>query len=154
VALLAVLVLQFAYFKRADLAKYPSLRPLLDQMCAVASNYVDCTIPLPSDVHAIDLMDRDVRSHPNKKNALLITSTILNKATFIQPFPVLQITFSDINQKTVAAREFQPSEYLDKDVAMKDGMKPNVPIRIMLEIVDPGPEAVNFEFVFKPKTGE
>lgn len=154
VVLLVVLVLQFAYFKRADLAKYPTLRPLLEQMCSLASNYVDCTIPLPSDVHAIDLMDRDVRSHPNKKNALLITSTILNKAAFTQPFPVLQITFSDINQKVVAAREFQPSEYLSKDVDIKDGMKASVPIKIMLEIVDPGPEAVNFEFIFKPKTDQ
>ena len=94
-------------------------------------------------------MDRNVVSHPNAENALLITSTIKNNAEFVQAFPDMVLTFSDINQKVIAHRTFKPEEYLAKDVDIAQGMAPGIPIRITLEIVDPGEAAVNFEFDFK-----
>ena len=54
-----------------------------------------------------------------------------------------------INQNIIAKRKFTPTEYLAKEVDIESGMKKHVPIKIMLEIVDPGEEAVNFEFNFQ-----
>jgi len=147
--LLLVLLVQFAYLKRAELVKYPSVRPALEIMCTAISVVMKCEIPEPKDTDAISLVERNVVSHPNAKNALLITSVIKNNAGFTQPYPKLVLTFSDINQKVLARRTFIPSEYLTKDVNISSGMAPSVPIKIMLEIVDPGQEAVNFEFDFK-----
>ena len=49
----------------------------------------------------------------------------------------------------LARRVFKPEEYLAKEVDINSGMKAGVPIKIMLEIVDPGEAAVNFNFDFR-----
>jgi len=149
VVLLFVLLGQFAYLKREELAKYPSVRPVLEQTCAVLSSIIPCEVPDPRDVSAIVIVERNVVSHPNAKNALLITSTINNEADFDQEFPELVLTFSDINQEVLARRTFKPEEYLAKGVDIHSGMKSKVPVKIMLEIVDPGEAAVNFKFDFR-----
>jgi len=149
VVLLFVLLGQFAYLKREELAKYPSVRPVLEQTCAILSAIIPCEVPAPRDVSAIVIVERNVVSHPNAKNALLITSTINNEADFDQQFPELVLTFSDINQEVLARRTFKPEEYLAKGVDIHSGMKAKVPVKIMLEIVDPGEAAVNFKFDFR-----
>ena len=147
--LLVVLLGEFVYLKRQDLAAYPQLKPVIENLCSNLNKIYPCEITAARDVSAIEILERNVVSHPNAKNALLITSTIENKADFDQPFPDLILTFSDINQKIIARRKFTPTEYLSKDVDIAAGMKKNVPIKLMLEIVDPGEEAVNFEFNFQ-----
>ncbi|MDH3325337.1 MAG: zinc-ribbon domain-containing protein [Gammaproteobacteria bacterium] len=147
--LLLVLFGQFAYLKRQDLATYPELKPVIENLCMNLNKIYPCDISAAKDASAIELLERNVVSHPNAKNALLITSTIENKAEFDQAFPNLILTFSDINQKIIAKRKFSPAEYLSKDVDIEAGMKAKVPMKLMLEIVDPGEEAVNFEFNFQ-----
>ncbi len=146
--LIVVLTGQYVYFQRAELARYPALKPWLDSMCGVIGQYIDCDIPPPRDLATIRLVERDVRSHPDLPNTLLITATIVNDAPFDQPFPNMQLRFSDINQKAVAKKKFTPKEYLGKDADMAAGMKSGVPVRISLKIIDPGEQAVNFEFLF------
>lgn len=151
VTLLVVLVAQFAYFKRAELAQNPTFKPYLEKMCEIIGPYVSCDVPDPIDLDSISILDKNVVSHPKSKNALLITATVENKAEFDQPYPVLILSFSDINQKIIARREFRPSEYLDNKIDPASLMAVGVPVRLMLEIVDPGVDAVNFEFTFKPR---
>jgi len=147
--LLTILLGEFAYLKRQDLAMYPEIKPVIEKLCSGLNKITPCDISAPKNVSEIELVERNVVSHPNAKNALLITSTIVNNAKFDQAFPELVLTFSDINQKIIAKRNFSPSEYLSKDVDVEQGMKKTVPIKLMLEIVDPGEEAVNFEFSFE-----
>lgn len=147
--LVIVLFGQFVYFKRADLNKYAPGRVVVDAVCAVIKPMKSCEEVLPRDLQAIEVMDRDVRSHPNTKGALLITATIQNKAEFQQPFPDLELSFSDINQKLLAQRRFKPEEYLSPEIDIGAGMKAKLPLRVQIELVDPGPEAVNFEFNFR-----
>ncbi|MDH5544675.1 MAG: DUF3426 domain-containing protein [Gammaproteobacteria bacterium] len=149
VVLLLVLVGQFVYYKREDLVRYPLARQAMEQICHYISEYMACDVPEPRDLAAIELLERDVRSHPTSKGALLISATIRSSAEFVQPYPKLVLSFSDINQKTIARRVFQPKEYLRDDVDLEKGMEPDFPIRVVLEIVDPGSEAVNFEFEFE-----
>lgn len=147
--LLLVLAIQVMYFKRAELMKYPQVVPALETMCSVLGNYVPCDLPLPKDLEAIVMEEREVRSHPNTPNALLISAKIVNRAEFEQPYPLLELSFSDMNQKLIARRTFQPKEYLGKEVDTTKGMPVNIPVRVLLEIVDPGAEAVNFEFNYR-----
>jgi len=149
VILLFVLVGQFTYLKREELAKYAAVRPVLDQVCAIINTFSTCEVPDPREVESIVIIERNVVSHPNAKNALLITSKINNEAGFVQQYPQLVLTFSDINQSVLARRSFSPEEYLAKGVDIEAGMEPHKPIKIMLEIVDPGEAAVNFEFEFR-----
>ncbi|MEK6747701.1 MAG: zinc-ribbon and DUF3426 domain-containing protein [Pseudomonadota bacterium] len=143
-------VLQYFYFKRSIMAaKYPAMRPYLEMACAQVSAYFPCEITAPRDLKAMRLTQRDVRSHPGgKANALMITATFVNEAAFAQAYPILQLSFSDINGKLIAQRRFMPQEYLTSDIRVEEGMKVGVPMKILLEIIDPGEAAVNFEFSF------
>lgn len=142
IALIVVLLGQYAYFNRNDLSQYPALRPWLTRFCAVVS----CNTPLQRDVSRINLANRIVQSHPSQPNALLIDATLVNEADFPQPYPLLEIRFSDLNNQLVAGRRFRPSEYLPADTSLQTGMPPHQPVHITLEIVDPGKEAVSFQF--------
>lgn len=147
--LLVFLIGQFLYFKRAELVQYPAAKFAIEKLCSVIDRVVPCDVPKPRDLGAIQLLERDVRSHPNTKNALLISATILSGASFVQPFPNLVLTFSDMNQQTIARRVFKPEEYMSSEADIEKGMQPEIPVRVVLEIVDPGPDAVNFEFEFE-----
>ena len=149
VILMVVLAGQFIYLKREALVKYPQMLPILELECKLIGMVMPCEVPARKALDQIDLLDRNVVSHPNAENALLITTTIKNIADFNQPFPNMVLTFSDINEKLVARRTFTPEEYLAKDVSIEQGMEVGVPVKVILEIVDPGEEAVNFQFDFK-----
>jgi len=64
----------------------------------------------------IEIIRRNIPSHPKEKNALFINATIINKAPFVQSFPILNLEFSDLNGSTVAQRFFQAHEYLPDDI--------------------------------------
>ena len=142
IVLIVSLLGQYAYFNRDELVKYPQLRPWLAQLCAT----IGCDIPLQRDVSRIVLANRLVESHPRFPNALLIDATLVNQADFTQPYPLLEIRFSDLNNQLVAGRRFRPSEYLPPDTSIKAGMPPQRQVHITLEIADPGKDAVSFQF--------
>ena len=68
---------------------------------------------------------------------------------FPQPFPVVVLRFTSLDARTVAMREFPPSEYPHPDLQTPDLMPPNSPVQIELEVMNPGPEAVNYEVSFR-----
>ncbi|MDX1251878.1 MAG: zinc-ribbon domain-containing protein [Gammaproteobacteria bacterium] len=143
-SLILLLAGQYVYFYRDDLARYPELRPALETMCEV----MGCEIPLRRDVSRLSLVNRDLRSHPSAANALLVRAALINNAPFPQPYPVLQLSLSNVAGQTVAMRRFQSFEYLGKDIPIKKGMLPGKPVEVTLELVDPGQNAVSFEFAF------
>jgi len=140
--LMFTLVSQVMYYSRDELAKDADLRPWLIQMCKV----LNCTLRQPYDIKQIEIIGRDVRSHPSADNALVVSTSLINTATFVQPFPLLTMVFSDINGTKIAQRRFTPHEYLSNTIDLDTGMTPNMPVRIDLELVDPGKAAVNYEF--------
>lgn len=144
-AMFFVFALQYSYFMRTELVKKAEFRPWLQWVCDVTG----CKFPLVSDTLQVELAHRDIASHPKVKNALLITAVLINNATFAQPYPAMEIRLSDIAGRVVARRTFYPQEYLDANVDLREGMPPESPIQIALEIQDPGQNAVNFEFNFK-----
>ena len=146
IVLMVIFLVQTVYFKHNDLARVAPLRPWIESFCG----YMSCDLTLPSDVRQLELVSQDIRSHPKVKNALLVTTTIINNAHFVQSYPGLQITFSDLNGQHVAMRRFAPYEYLSADIVKEAGMPPNTPIQVELEMMDPGSNAVNFEFDFIP----
>ncbi|WP_020580610.1 DUF3426 domain-containing protein [Endozoicomonas elysicola] len=143
-ALMLMLVLQFAWFNRNTLSLTPSLRPAY----AIACNLFPCTLPPLVDIQAIRSVDLVVRSHPNQDNALQIDAVIINEAKHPQPFPDLELTFTDINGRLVANRTFTPFEYLGGELAGSEEMPKAQPIRLGLEIIDPGERAVNYQLTF------
>ena len=142
--LLLLLGLQWIYFNRDTLASDAGMRPALERFCSV----LQCRLPLRVDLAQLEIINRDVRKHPQADAALLINASIANRAGFSQPYPVFEIRFSDVAGKPVAMRRFLPAEYLDPGSDTAAGMTPDLPVQIVLEIQDPGDEAVSFQFGF------
>lgn len=141
-----VLLGQLAYFRNSQLVdKVPALQPTVEKFC----NTVPCIYSGPRDVSQIKLVSRDIRLHPKVKNALLISATFINRAAFKQPYPDITITLSDLSGALVAQRRFKPAEYLGRLNSPFLLMPSAKPVQIALEVVDPGKDAVNFEFTFQ-----
>ena len=144
VLMMLVFLGQTIYFKHNELGQISSLRPWVEMFCKHAS----CELSLQVDIGQIELLGQDIRTHPKSKQALLVSATIINNASFTQPYPGLQLSFSDINGVKVATRNFMPKDYLPSKFSRRKGMESNIPIQLELELVDPGKNAVNFEFDF------
>lgn len=142
--LVAFIVVQYGYFMRNDLARFPQLRPWLEKICEVTG----CTIPLMYSPHLIKLVSRDIRTHPTEKDALQVRARILNEAPYPQAFPVLSVELSDMNGKVIASRLFHPGEYLAPQVDIKAGIASKAQTDIQLDLLDPSHAAVGFEFAF------
>ncbi len=142
--LLCALAAQFAYFMRDELARYSVLRPWLLQLC----EYAGCEIPLLRAPEQIRMIARDIRRHPTARDALRVSLTFSNDADFVQAYPVIQLRFFDMRDRVLAQRRFIPQEYLPQNIDMTAGMPVRSALQTVLEIGDPGTNAVNFTFDF------
>lgn len=141
--LLLTLLAQFAYTYRNHIAEFAEIRPAIESICSI----VGCELPPFRALDRIELLRRNVYSHPNLDAALVVDATIVSSANFPQPYPTLAISMANAKGDTVAARLFEPAEY----TVLSDAtpmMLPNVPINAVLELVDPGREALTFELDF------
>lgn len=145
-SVLAALALlgQYTYYHFDTLARQPDTRALLERLCPV----VGCTLPAKVDISQLRSSNLVVRAHPQFSGALQLDAIIYNRAAFAQPFPVLDVRFSDTQGQVKASRQFQPSEYLAGELAGQALMPPQTPIRIALEILDPGHSAQSYSLNF------
>jgi predicted Zn finger-like uncharacterized protein len=150
ILLITAMVGQFAYFKRDRVAqKFPILRPQLEMACGYLQSYIPCEISLPRDLSKLVLEHKDIRLHPKLNHALLINANLVNQAAFAQPYPTVVLTFTDNQDRIVARRGFTPQEYLSDPAMSQAGLGPHESALMVLEVLDPGPSAINFTFDFK-----
>ena len=139
-----VLFGQYIWFNYDQLSRDNQYRPGLQSVCEV----LGCTLPPQQDIKKIKGSNLVVRSHPSEVNALVVDTIVYNRANFEQPFPMLELVFSDLNGSLIARRAFKPEEYQKGDLQKLKAMPSNTPIHLSLEIVDPGKQAVNYEMHF------
>ena len=147
VVLMLGLVTQVAYFQFDTLSKRDPWRGLYAQACPL----VGCTLPPQVDINAIHTANLVVRSHPQIPGALAVEAVLLNRAPFDQPFPTLQLRFTDLKNTPVASRRFSPRDYLRGELSGRRLMPAGNPVHIALDIVDPGSDAVNYELRISPQ---
>lgn len=140
--LILTLIGQYAYVERDELSRHVQLRPWLEWLCLHAG----CTLPLMRSPEQIRIAGRDIRRHPDIDDALIVNITITNHAPYVQSWPVIQLGFFDLRNQPLALRRFTVDEYLPSGMSISDGMPMQTPVRVRLDIVDPGPDAVNFAF--------
>ncbi len=137
-------VLQYAYYNRDNLIKIEELRPWLVILC----EQTGCTLPPPKDIKLITLSSKNIFTHPNVSNALMVSASIVNQADFAQDYPVIELRFENIRGQTIAGRRFYAVEYLGIPEDQISKMQPDAPVNINLEIKDPGDDMVSYEFSF------
>ena len=138
------LVGQYVAYHFDELARQDQYRPWFQQLCP----QIGCTVPSKVDIAKIKSSNLVVRSHPEFSGALVVDAIIYNRAPFSQPFPLLELRFADLNGHLIASRRFKPGEYLNGDLEGMAEMPPQTPIHIALDILDPGPKAVNYSLSF------
>lgn len=144
--LIALLALagQYVAYNFDEVSRQDDYRPWLEKVCPV----LGCELPPRVDISQIKSSNLVVRSHPDFAGALVIDAIIYNRASFAQPFPLLEIRFDDISGQTQARRTFKPGEYLSGELAGQREMPSQIPIHIALDILDPGSKAVNYSLSF------
>ena len=140
----AALGAQYIAYHFEELARQDQYRPVFQQLCPT----LGCTVPSKVDIDRIKSSNLVVRSHPEFAGALVVDAILYNRAPFSQPFPLLELRFADLNGKMIASRRFKPGEYLSGEMAGKAEMPPQTPIHVALDILDPGPKAVNYSLSF------
>jgi len=138
------LAAQYIAYHFDELARQDQYRPWFQQICP----QIGCEVPSKVDIARIKSSNLVVRSHPEFNGALVVDAIIYNRATFSQPFPLLELRFADLNGHLIASRRFKPGEYLKGDLEGLAEMPPQTPIHIALDILDPGPKAVNYSLSF------
>ncbi|MGO1460763.1 MAG: DUF3426 domain-containing protein [Marinobacter sp.] len=144
--LIGVLVAQVTWFQFDRLSAVPELRPFYEKGCELAG----CELAPLINVEAIQSRKLVVRTDPENRNQLVVDAVIINRADFQQPFPAIALTFSNLNGDVVAQSIFTPSEYLAGDAGELDIMPVETPVRIAINIRDPGRDAVNYNIIFRP----
>lgn len=138
------LFVEYVWFNRNELAANPQLKPWVTKVC----NFADCGAMALRYPKEIEMVTRNIYSHPNVSNALMVSLSMVNHATFAQPFPNIKIAFSDVRGSVVASRTFLPEEYLQLKKKSLRLLPPEALTDISMEIQDPGPQAMTYEFSF------
>lgn len=142
-ALAALLAGQLLLADRPRLAADAGWRPILAGVCGL----LRCSLPPWREPAAIAMQQRDIRPLPGHPGVLRVSASIRNDARWPQAWPVLVLTLSDADGRALGVRAFQPAEYLG-------GPPPAATLgsgegaAIGMDIVEPSPHAVAFDFRF------
>ena len=134
---------QVIYYQRYDLIKDPRFQNQVIALC----EFLPCAESQFSSTAQIRLLERNVFTHPISNDALMVTGSFVNQAPFTQKLPDLLISLFDVHGKLIANRLFRPGEYLLEN-RNRRVMQPEQPVQFRLELVDPGTNALTYEFEF------
>lgn len=139
--LLALLLLgQFVYFYRDELAQVAELRPSLVKIC----NILRCTLAGALDHSVPELVQSSIAPHPRYANALRIRAAFVNRTEQPLELPLMQVSVTDISGQLLARRVFAPREYLAAG-APSTAAPPNVVVQALLDVTNPENKAASYE---------
>jgi len=143
--LLATLAGQYAWYNLDQLVMARQWPLLTRQLC----QFLSCPDPDALDLSALVTEELVVRSHPEADNALQVDFIFRNDAPREQPFPLVELNFTDNSGSIMASRAFTSREYLPQEMILFNRMPAHSSIQISLSLVDPGPEATGYALVFR-----
>lgn len=138
--LLATLFLQSFYFYASELAR----QPRLETWVVAACRQLGCVVRPQQDVTLIELLRTHVAPHPQRPDALRIRASMVNRARFAQPYPLMEVTLTTSNGEIAARRTFLPQQYLGR-TAPTERMAPHVVVDSILDITKPSAKSGGFE---------
>lgn len=146
VLLLGVLAAQIGWAERERLWSHPRLRPWIEQ----AAGWFGLSVPPMRDPQSLSLVSRDVSPHASVPGALLIAAALRNDGSVPVAFPRIEVRMTDLAGRAVALRRFTPEAYLGDLESAARGVPPGALVPVVFEVVDPGRDALNYQFEFHP----
>jgi hypothetical protein len=107
-----------------------------------------CTVRRSTDRSRIALDGARRAPAPDREGALVITATLANQAGFTQSLPGVEIVLSDVDERRIAMRRFEPAEYVSSPQGARCGLSPRRHGHADAGSRGPGKNAVAFEFRF------
>ena len=132
------------YYRDRLLAEFPQIREPAFALCEV----LDCNLQAPEKTEPIQLVSRDVRTHPRYENALLVNASMVNTSVETIDFPTVQLGLFDNTGAAIGIRQFEPPEYLDKSIDIAAGIPPGRSVHVVMELANAAERATSFEFSF------
>jgi predicted Zn finger-like uncharacterized protein len=137
-----VLLGQYLAFNFDELARDSGWRGVYAAACGAGL----CELPGNSDVSRIQGANLVVRSDPSAGGVLIVDAVVFNRAPHAQPFPRLELGFTDSAGNPVAGRVFTPEEYLKGEAAGYGEMPPDTPVHLSLQVRAPGIDTGNYAY--------
>ncbi|NVJ49226.1 MAG: zinc-ribbon domain-containing protein [Gammaproteobacteria bacterium] len=144
-----VLLAGFGYFtawlwsERQTLAWDETWGSSVQLLCSVAP----CELAPRRDIAAIELLQRDIRPSDDDPEITEFNLFIRNNAAFDQPYPTVEIRFTDTKGEIVSTERHLPQDYLASE--LKDQMMPrNQKTLILIKARQSHANAFGFEFSF------
>ncbi len=143
ILLAAAGIAQAIYYQRYQLIENPRYQQQVINLCEL----LPCAETSFASTEQLRLLERNVFTHPIANDALMVTGSFTNQAPFAQKLPDMLISLFDVQGKLIANRMFTPAEYrLDDN--NRGVIKSQAIVQFRLEIVDPGTDALTYEFEF------
>jgi predicted Zn finger-like uncharacterized protein len=140
-----LLAAQVLYLQFDAWAKNPDIRPVYEWLCP----RLNCQLPVMRSLDDIRSKNLIVRDDPDAPGQLMVDALIVNQARFAQPFPVIELRFSSMDGRPLAALRFKPEEYLAGELKGATKFPPLTPVHIAFTIADPGADAVSYYIQFR-----
>jgi hypothetical protein len=135
-----LLLLQVLHSQRNDLVRNATFGPAV----AATYDFFGLSVLAPTDLSAYELRQWGAASDPKAANRLMLRASIVNRASYAQPLPLLRLSLQDRFGGTLHQRDIAPPDYLP---GAGDGglLGPGERADALIRIVDPGSEVVGFE---------
>jgi hypothetical protein len=139
-SLAGLLFWQFSQRYGATWSQDERLRPAIVQWCSM----VNCVVPPLRDIGTVELVGTSIATHDEVAGALQVTIQLINRATFDQAFPALEISLTNREGGVVGRRTFRPGEFLGLGSSDSD-LPSRQLISIVIDLADPPDTAVGYE---------
>jgi predicted Zn finger-like uncharacterized protein len=118
VTALFALALQLAYHYRTEVGLvFPEVKPLIQLVCAELA----CEVPLPRRAELLSIESSDLQADSTSPNVMVLTATLRNRAGFSQAFPLLELSLTSAQDRTIARRVLNPKDYVPRGTQTSSG---------------------------------
>ena len=140
--LLIALMLQVVIANRESLAKNVTFRPLLNELCVFAH----CQLSVWQQPEAFQPIQFSVTADSIQNGLLMVQLSFKNTAEWPQPWPLIELTFTNISGQKMGLRRFHPNEYLNS--AHAPNINAGQSVSVELAIQETTGKAEGFQFNF------
>jgi predicted Zn finger-like uncharacterized protein len=125
------LAAQVAWWGRGDWLRHPRVHRVVTDLCQT----LGCEVPLPRLPGTIEILQSALIADPIRPETLRLRLAMVSRAEVPQRAPVLQLELYDPAGAMLAARRFDPAEYLAGGTAtFGTGLTPHQTVQAALDI--------------------
>ena len=135
------LIAQVLHHYRAQLADTAMLRRPVNSIYGLLGQPLEARW----DISRYEIRQLGATAGGAAAGELVVRASISNRATRVQPLPLLRVVMQDRFGNRVAARDLQPAEYLGRGAPQVSLMAPGQRVDVQVAFQDPGQAATGFE---------